>query len=457
MNAAPVLGRLGEAGAEAPGSAPSAAFCTLGCKVNQYETQRLVDAFERAGFRVVPPGARADVCVLNSCSVTATAEQKSRQALRRLLRRSEGAAVVLTGCWVEMARRTGAPLPESSVLVPNATKLEALDRLLEARPDLASRLARRPTGASLPASLVRTRAVLKVQDGCDQHCAFCSIPLTRGAPRSRPASDVLAEARAVATSGRREIVVTGVLLGSYGPDTGSGGPSLPDLLRALAAIEGIERVRLSSLEPNHATPELLDAIAETPTLCRHLHLPLQSGSSRVLAAMGRPYRREAFVATCRDAQRLVPGLAITTDIIVGFPGETRSAFAETLAVVRDVGFARSHVFRYSARPGTPAATTPDQVSDEEKEARARELSEACRAEQERWLRALVGTRQQVLAEGKEAGDGLLAGYTSSYVRVTFAGPRALVGSMVGVRILGAGVDQAWGQMEAEAQAARPNP
>jgi len=444
MSDRPASGPSGGAGAAAPATAPSAAFSTLGCKVNQYETQRLVDAFERAGFRVVPAGEPADVCVLNSCSVTSTAEQKSRQALRRLLRGNEAATVVLTGCWVEMARRMGTPLPDGALLVSNAAKLTALDRLLEVRPDLARRLAAapRPAGALLAP---RTRAVLKVQDGCDQCCAFCSIPFTRGTPRSRRAEEVLEEARDIAKSGRREIVVTGVLLGSYGPATGSGGATLPDLLRSLAAIEGVERVRLSSLEPNHATPELFDAMAETPALCRHLHLPLQSGSSRVLARMGRPYDRGGYVAACRAAQERVPGVAITTDILVGFPGESREDFEETLAVVREVGFWRAHLFRYSLRPGTPAAEMPDQIPDDEKESRAAELAAACRAEQERWMRTLIGTRQDVLAEAKGVGDGLLAGYTSSYARVAFPGPRALVGSLVAVRILGASADGAWGE------------
>jgi threonylcarbamoyladenosine tRNA methylthiotransferase MtaB len=242
------------------------------------------------------------------------------------------------------------------------------------------------------------------------------------------------------------VVITGVLVGGYGSQTGSGGPDLAGLLRGVARVPGIERVRLSSIEPTQVTDELLDAFGDEAGIANHLHIPLQSGSSRVLAAMNRPYTQDDYVRLCDRAHRRLPDLAVTTDIMVGFPGEDRQAFEDTVRVAKQVGFARAHIFRYSPRPGTPAAAMPDAVSEDAKEARSHELAEVCRQTQQRYLARYLGRTLSVLVEGKTREGGLHSGYTENYIRVQFAGSAGWVGSLRPVRLLGASDDGAIGEM-----------
>lgn len=422
---------------------PTAAFVTLGCKVNQYETQRIMDRFEERGFTIAATPEPADVYVVNSCSVTQTAEHKSRQILRRLRRQNPNAVVVMTGCYAEMARIKGDALPEASLLVPNHQKLDTLDYVLRRFPHLtpAAPPQRRRSG-----TLHRTRATVKIQDGCDVRCSFCSIPYTRSVLASRPAGEVLSEIEGLAKEGFAEVVLTGVLVGSYGARTGSGGPDLPDLLRSIAAVPGIRRIRLSSIEPTQVSEELLAVFAAEPKICKHLHIPLQSGDNGILRAMNRPYTREAYLDLCLRAVRLMPEVAITTDIMVGFPGEDDAAFQNTLDVVERAGFARAHIFRFSARPGTPAFRMTGAVSAEVKEARSRRLSAACSAAQRRFIERFLGTTMEVLVEGKERAGGLLAGYTHNYIRVLLAGGSHLAGSIVPVRLLEIADDGAIGEV-----------
>jgi len=429
---------------------PTAAFTTLGCKVNQYETQRILDSFEERGFAITDFTQTADVYVINTCSVTQAAERKSRQMVRRLARQNPDAVVVMTGCYGEMAKIKGEIVEEAALVVPNPDKLRTLDHLLRAFPHFERTLADAPA-ARPPKPAGRTRATVKVQDGCNVFCSFCSIPYTRKVMGSRPAAEVVEEVRQLAGQGYREVVITGVLVGSYGPHTGSGGPDLGGLLRRLANVPGIERVRLSSIEPTQVTDSLLRAFAEEPKLCNHLHIPLQSGDSRVLRAMNRPYDRDFYLRLCERAYRLLPDLAITSDIMVGFPTEDRAAFESTVDVARTVGFARAHLFRYSPRPGTPAADMPDQVSDEEKEARAQALAAVCRDTQRRYIARYLGKTLNVLVEGKEKEGGLLSGYTENYIRVLFTGGSHLIGTVAPIRLLEPTGEGALGEAQAAYQ------
>jgi threonylcarbamoyladenosine tRNA methylthiotransferase MtaB len=500
---------------------PTAAFTTLGCKVNQYETQRLLDDFEARGFIITEFNAPADVYVINTCSVTQAAERKSRYMLRKLTRQNPEAVVIMTGCYAEMARIKGETVSEASLIVPNHLKLDTLNHLLRAYPHMERDLAVRPPQATSAAPAHRTRATIKVQDGCDVFCSFCSIPYTRKVMRSRPVAEIVAEAERRVAQGYREIVITGVLVGAYGQEPGFAArnaaypastdeaelsdipssatpghwsahrvyarPDLADLLLRLAQVPGILRVRLSSIEPTQVTDRLLDAFAAEPKLCRHLHIPLQSGDSAVLHAMNRPYDQEYYLERCRAAQERIPDLAITADIMVGFPGEDRAAFENTLHVVRTVGYARAHLFRYSPRPNTPAADYTNQVSEEEKEARSQELGAACRATQEQFIRRYIGRELEVLVEGKEGqlggeeatesasgndnhprvnaapsnsvehlntrtpehpntGSKLLSGYTSNYIRVQFTGGAHLKRTEVKVHLLEPTGDGALGEV-----------
>lgn len=483
---------------------PTAAFTTLGCKVNQYETQRILDDFEARGFAITEFTAPADVYVINTCSVTQAAERKSRQMVRKVARQNPEAIVVMTGCYGEMAKIKGETVEEATFTVPNPQKLETLHHLLRAYPHLERALDETPSPVTTRPFVRRTRATIKVQDGCNVFCAFCSIPYTRSVMRSRPLMEIVAEAERLAAQGYREIVITGVLVGAYGQEPGFGSvsvvetgsslvsvapplparghwspdfayarPDLADLLLRLAQVEGIERVRLSSIEPTQVTDRLLDAFAQEPKLCRHLHIPLQSGDTSILRAMNRPYDQAFYLERCAAAYARIPDLAITADIMVGFPGEDRAAFENTLHVAREVGYARAHLFRYSPRPNTPAATFAAQVSDEEKEARSRELAAVCRETQQAFIQRHLGQTLDVLVEGKEGpkaalsdegatgNDGhapvnteaggnmavsLLGGYTSNYIRVQFTGGSHLIGSVVKAHLIEPTADGAIGEV-----------
>lgn len=420
------------------GGAPTAAFETLGCKVNQYETERIMASFIKRGFAVVPLGAAADVYVVNSCSVTQAAEAKSRKLIRRLRRDNPGSVILVTGCDVEMAGRTRRPISEATLLVRNPDKLRAVDILLEARPDLldgSKRAVRRPQGPSPERQTqTRTRAVIKVQDGCDMFCTYCSVPLTRGPVRSRSMQEILLEVSDAVAAGRCEIVVAGILVGAYGRDLGGDAADLPDLLRAIAEVEGVCRVRLSSIEPTHVTDRLLALFAGVPALCRHLHIPLQSGDDDVLAAMHRPYDAAYFTDLCARAQATIPDLAVTTDVLVGFPGETERGNAHTVAVAERVGFARMHVFRYSARSGTEAAGLDRQVGAQEKVRRAAEMADLARALRARYAARFLGRTMDVLIEPCANDDGSVTGYTSNYIRVRAPSEGLKPGQIVAVRL-----------------------
>jgi len=478
---------------------PTAAFTTLGCKVNQYETQRILDDFEEIGFAITEFNQAADVYVINTCSVTQAAERKSRHMIRKVARQNPEAIVVMTGCYGEMAQIKGETVEEASLTVPNPEKLLTLQHVLRAFPHLKSELAQSSQiEAERAPAFRRTRATIKVQDGCNVFCSFCSIPYTRKIMASRPVEEVVAEVERKVEQGYREIVITGVLVGAYGQDgfipqpgkdlprihfqnagilqslrgaAPTGSPDLADLLLRLAQVPGIERVRLSSIEPTQVTDRLLQAFAQEPKLCRHLHIPLQSGDSGVLNAMNRPYDQAFYLERCRLAYEVIPDLAITSDIMAGFPGEDRAAFENTLHVVREVGYARAHLFRYSPRPNTPAAERRDQVQDSEKEARSKELATACRETQATFIRKYIGRELEVLVEGKEGPSktdpegesgndgnepvamttetgmsGLLGGYTSNYIRVQFTGGAHLIGKVVKVRLLEPTGDGALGEV-----------
>ena len=433
---------------------PTAAFTNLGCKVNQYETERLAESFEALGFTLTDFREPADVYVINTCSVTADADRKSRQVARRAARQKDGAHVVLTGCFAQMALDTGEAVDGAALLVPNSEKMRTASHVLASFPDLmqyssspALLITPRsgealfpeaaPGGLISPESLVsrpahRTRATLKVQDGCRYFCGFCSIPFTRNVMASRPFSDVLAEARQMAAAGAKEIVVTGVCVGAFGPETGSGGEDLADVLAAVADIEGIERVRLSSVQPVEIPDKIINAMAAHPHIAPHLHLSLQSGDDTILKAMNRPYDTGFFAEIATKLRRVMPRIGLTTDLIVGYPGETRELFENTLAFTRRMQFARTHVFRYSPRQRTAAAQLKDDVPYEEKERRHRELSAVCVASQEAFAAGDLGRTVSVLVEAKGARDGWLSGYTGNYVRVQFEAPAAYRGRIVPV-------------------------
>ncbi len=408
---------------------PRACFTTLGCKVNQYETQKILESFEGAGFEVVPFDSPAEVVVVNTCSVTETAESKSRYTLRRAARGSPEAKIVVTGCAAQMALNRGDEIPGVDLLVPNPEKLETLERLLEAFPHLAP-----PAGAftKAPPFSGRTRATLKVQDGCSLMCSYCSIPFTRPGMRSRNWREVLEEARRLAEAGYREAVLTGVLIGSYGPESGSGGPSFEDLVRLLARESGLARLRISSIEIHQVTEPILELAAEG-CVAPHFHVPLQSGSDGVLEDMHRRYVAGQYLELLERIRARVPQAQITTDVMVGFPTETPERFEESLETCRRAEFLKAHVFRFSPRSGTFAERWGDPIPDALKQERSRALQKAAIESGRRQARRNLGKTLRVLTETRARQDGLLQGLADNSLEVRFAGPDSALRQLVWVR------------------------
>jgi len=406
---------------------PTAAFTTLGCKVNQYETQRILESFEAAGFEVVPFDSPADVYVINSCSVTGIAESKSRYMIRKAGRTNPGARIVVTGCAAQMAINQAGNLEGVDLMVPNPDKLETLDHVFATFPELCERVRREPSRKPAHRPKDRTRATIKVQDGCDVHCSYCSIPYTRPGLRSRAYDEVLEEAQGLATQGYKEAVLTGVLIGAYGP------PTFEELVAGLARHSGIERLRISSIEMHQVTEPIIGLVLDghvTP----HFHIPLQSGSDKVLADMNRRYRSADFLALCSRLKSTIPDLSLTTDVLVGFPTETEQDFTDTLRVCEDVGFLKVHTFRFSPRPGTPADQWGDPVQDAVKQERAKRLVALSDSLGSVHIRRFVSRSLRVLVEAKKGKDGLLAGHSDNYIEVRFAGPLSLANTFQWVRI-----------------------
>lgn len=418
---------------------PTAAFTTLGCKVNQYETQRILDSFEAAGFQVVPFDSSADVYVINTCSVTSIAESKSRYTIRKAAKQNADAKIVVTGCAAQMSLNRGEAVEGADVIVENPAKLETLSRVLAAFPELAS--GRHPLGepGETPTLQGRTRATLKIQDGCNVMCSYCSIPYTRPGLVSRPAFEVVEEARKMALMGYREIVLTGVLIGAYGPESGSGGPDFEDLVETLqrGLLEFAPmRLRISSIEMRQVTQRLIGVMrsGHEVAVAPHLHIPLQAGDDQVLRDMNRPYRRGDYLELCGRLYEQIPDLSITTDIMVGFPTETPERFANTLDVCDRVQYLKVHSFRFSPRFGTPADQWGDPVDSKEKQARSLALNEVSSRTGSAHARRFLGRTLRVLVEGKTTREGLLEGLTDNYLSVRFAGPTSLMRGFSWVRL-----------------------
>jgi threonylcarbamoyladenosine tRNA methylthiotransferase MtaB len=421
-----------------PAPAPKVAFKTLGCRLNQAESEQALEALGARGFDLAHAGEQPDVVVINTCTVTAESTASSRRLIRKTAEAHPGATVVVTGCYAVAEPEEVRAIPGVDLVVGNDHK-DRIAELVTAVPAVRRLpLLVRPA----PAERLRTRVAVKAQTGCDEWCTFCIIPRTRGPLRSYPEEQVVADVRRQVDRGVREVVLTGVHLGKYGEDRGER-EALATLVDRLTAIDGLLRLRLSSVLPVQVTPALVERVRDDPKVCRHLHVPLQAGDDEVLARMHRPYRIAEFLDRVEHAKAEVPGLGLSTDVIVGFPGETRAQFAATMAVVERVGFSKLHVFRYSQRPDTPAATMPDQVPVAEKKARARELIALGGELRRRFHEDHVGRPLEVLVEA--AGDGVAEGTSDNYVKVRFPGGAELVDRVVTVRGLRADAEG----MEAE--------
>ncbi len=390
----------------------------IGCRLNISEIESLSRQFKIAGHQVVGAGEPADLCVFNTCTVTHIASRTSRQKIRRLKKDNPAAAIVVTGCYAELEPEAIAAL-DVDLIVGNTEKDNLLQKIVAAGllPPMGDIPA--PDAAfPLPTPGEHTRAFVKVQDGCDNRCTFCIVTAARGAGRSRTITEVVNEIHGLTAAGYQEAVLTGVHLGSFGHDRGNP-HGLSALVRAILAETDIPRLRLSSLEPWDLDADFF-SLWENPRLCRHLHLPLQSGSDTVLRRMARRTSQTQFAALVESARAAVPGIGITTDIIVGFPGETDAEFADSLAFIDQMAFSGTHIFRYSPRAGTAAAHMPGQVDPQVAHERSRQLHDLSARHERAFRRALIGQTLSVLWETAEetAGGYLWHGLTDNYVRVS---------------------------------------
>ena len=416
---------------------------TLGCKVNQYDTEAMLESFERSGYAAVPFSDEADVYLINTCTVTGTGDQKSLKAIRRAAREHPDCAIIVSGC---LAQREADALLAMGVQ-RRAEVVELLERALAEGTSLSA--VEPLKGAGFENLFVsrhegKTRATMKIQEGCDRYCTYCIIPSVRGPVRSMALGDVRAEAEWLASAGYREIVLTGIHLASYGWGTDE---SLIDAIRAVHDVEGVERVRLGSLEPLAATDAFARALSGMPGIMRQFHLSLQSGSAGVLRRMHRRYTPEEYRAAVQNLRRHMPDCAITTDVIAGFPGETEAEFRETMDFIREVRLSRLHVFPYSRRKGTLADRMPDQVPEDIKHGRAQKLIGLGNQLEREYVSSMVGTVQQVLFE-RPVGDpacGLAEGYTGQYIRVQ---AKARPGEILPVRLVSAEGTLATGEVAA---------
>ena len=410
-----------------------AALHNLGCKVNAYETEAMRQLLEESGYEIVPFEPGADVYVINTCTVTNIADRKSRQMLHKARKMNPDAIVVAAGCYVETADGGVEKDPAIDIILGNNQKNQLVSVIRDFEQKRAGKRAEEPSGAMtkkidinhtkeyenliIDRTENRTRADIKVQDGCNQFCTYCIIPFARGRVRSRDTQDVLQEVRALAASGCQEIVLTGIHLSSYGVDLGEG-MDLTALIEAVHEVDGISRIRLGSLEPGIVTEKFAYTLAELPKVCPHFHLSLQSGCDTVLKRMNRRYTSGEFREKCELLREAFTLPALTTDVIVGFPGETEEEFAVTEEFLRQIKLYETHIFKYSKRQGTRAAVMPDQVDEQVKALRSERLialgEENRLAFEESWM----GREAEILFEEKNtiAGKEYFTGYTKEYIR-----------------------------------------
>lgn len=410
-------------------------FITLGCKVNQYESEAMLEAMLQAGFQEAAEGEPADVVVVNSCTVTATSDQKARQALRRAKKQNPGAVTVLCGCWPQAFPQEAEDFLEADIVLGTSNRsalTEHVQHYLSAKQRIVD-IAPHERGEKFEKLAVsafhgRTRAFLKIEDGCDRFCSYCIIPYARGRVRSKPLDEIKAEVHELAENGYREVVLTGINLPAYGKDLGL---HLCDAVTAACAEPKIERVRLGSLEPEMLTPDVIARMASEPKLCPQFHLSLQSGCDETLRRMNRHYTAAEYREIAENLRAAFENASITTDVMVGFAGETEEEFEASRSFVEEIAFARAHVFAYSRRPGTRAYDAPNQVSNREKEARSKAMIATAKKTQRAFHESQVGRVEEVLFE-QPVAENVYEGYTRNYTPVRMASAQNVSGQLLSV-------------------------
>ena len=418
----------------------SVAFHTLGCKVNQYETEAMEEMFEKNGYRVVGEDDYSDIYVINTCTVTNLSDRKSRQFIRKSKKNNPGAIVAVVGCYSQVSPEEVETIEGVDVIIGTSDRNRIVELCEEAERTKRRINIVRPVKTYKKFEKIniddlksRTRAFVKIQDGCNQFCSYCIIPYARGPIRSREFGDIEQEVRKLASAGFKEVVLTGIHVASYGKDLKR--ESLGEVIDKISLIEGIERIRLSSLEPTLIDRDFMEIMTKSPKICDYFHLSLQSGSDTVLERMNRKYTTEEYREKVRLIREYLPDAGITTDIIVGFPGETEQEFQETVRFVEEIGFSRIHVFKYSPRKGTPAATMDNQVHGEVKNIRSGLLIALGDRLSEEFNGKYIENPKDVLYEEHTKRDlNVYEGYTSNYIRVRTPSQYDIIGEIRNTRL-----------------------
>ncbi|MBR5197762.1 MAG: tRNA (N(6)-L-threonylcarbamoyladenosine(37)-C(2))-methylthiotransferase MtaB [Alistipes sp.] len=410
-------------------------FHTLGCKLNFSESSTLAREFERGGYLRVEPSEMCDVAVINSCSVTEHADKKCRNIIRKIHRRNPNAIIAVTGCYAQLKPNDIAAIEGVDIVLSNNDKGDLFRRVEELN-SMGETEVYSCSAADITrffaaySSADRTRSFLKVQDGCDYKCAYCTIHYARGSSRNIPIADIVAEAKEIAAAGQKEIVITGINTGDFGRTTGE---KFIDLLRALDSVEGIERYRISSIEPNLITDEIIKFCAASPKFMPHFHIPLQSGSTRILGLMRRRYTAEHYKERIAKIRSLMPDAFLGVDVIVGFPGEGEEEFMETYRLLESVEASFLHIFPFSERPGTPAVTMPNKVQSRISTERVSRLEELSDRLHKQFAEKYLGGIRTALFESTEH-DGMMYGYTDNYLRVVVPYDASKVNTITAVRL-----------------------
>lgn len=416
-----------------------AAFCTLGCKVNQYDTEAMTELFKNAGYTIVDFDEPAEVYVVNTCTVTGMSDRKSRQMIRRAKRHNPDSVLVVTGCYAQTDPEAVQQIEGVNLILGTQDRKNIVELVEQLSPEESQSCVHDIMhthdfeSLSVDSYTDRTRAYLKIQEGCNQFCSYCMIPYARGPIRSRDFSEVLSETRRFSEQGFSEIILAGIHVASYGLDTHD--HDLADLLLAVNEIPGISRIRLSSIEPMTLDEAFIQKISGCDNLCEHFHLSLQSGCDETLRRMNRKYTTADYYGIVSGLRKHFPDVAITTDIMVGFPGETEEEFAETMAFAEKVGFADAHIFQYSPRRGTPAAKRTDQIPPQIKEERSHKIAQITKKSRETFRSSFLGKTVEVLMEQPcREPQGYFSGKTRNYLPVIVKTDRDLSGKFVQVRL-----------------------
>ncbi|MDT0709549.1 tRNA (N(6)-L-threonylcarbamoyladenosine(37)-C(2))-methylthiotransferase MtaB [Mammaliicoccus sciuri] len=416
------------------------AFHTLGCKVNHYETEAIWQLFKENDYERVDFETNADVFIINTCTVTNTGDKKSRQVIRRAIRKNPDAVVCVTGCYAQTSPAEIMAIPGVDIVVGTQDRhklISYIEDYKQSRQPINGvgniMKNRKYEELEVPYFTDRTRASLKIQEGCNNFCTFCIIPWARGLMRSRDPEQVVSQATTLVNSGYKEIVLTGIHTGGYGEDLKD--YNLAQLLRDLEQVENLERIRISSIEASQLTDEVIDVIDKSTKVVRHLHIPLQSGSDTVLKRMRRKYTMAHFSERLQKLHKALPGLAVTSDVIVGFPAETEEEFQETYDFIVKHQFSELHVFPYSMRTGTPAARMTDQIDEEVKNERVHRLIELSNQLAKDYASKFDQTVLEVIPEEKGSTDGKLIGYADNYMKIEFEGDESLIGELVKVKVI----------------------